>query len=199
MPVARVYLVKGTADDILDRVTKHSIADKVAWSLQIKAYTPRVAGGTGAGTPAVDAATVTLATFSDAPGREFGQSGETSDVFECSPQIEAVMELVGGRYRLTRTVKVSGYKVGFGDFEVKVGTVPASQRSDTHLTMAELRYHPCAYLDVAVPLLEAFADTVLPEGSSPAPIPETTQSDSEFDDRQVVPQYLTLLRSNKVL
>jgi hypothetical protein len=135
-------------------------------------------------------------------------------MLQCHPQIDRVMDLIKGRYRLMRTVKLSGVKLGLGDFELKVGTVPASQRSESAVTIAELKYHPSVYEDMCGAVLQSFADAVLPPNSTPATeflkdagtqggaAAAATTDDGdpvEFDDRQLVLQYLAVLREKKAL
>jgi len=219
MPVSRVYLLGGSADALVDRVKGHTVVEKLPWSVQCKAYRSTVQGNPAAaaaaeaapggglgGAGGALATTVTLVTFSDSPAQQFAETSGTGSVLQATPQIESIMELVGGRYRIMRTVKLTGFKLGLGDLELKVGTVPASQRSDNEITLAELKYHPCQHVATCGEVLEAFAAALLPEGSIPATkFLEREDGDAaadpaaEFNDRELVQQYLAVLREKKAL
>lgn len=182
---------------------------QVEWSVQCKSFgsTARAGGGgstaaSGPGGPTASAQTVALLSFSDSPAH-FVQAGENGELLQCTAQIETIMDLVGGRYRIMRTVKASGFKLWLGDLEIKVATVPASQRSESAVTLIELTYHPSVYEDECAPVLRAFAEAVLPPGTSDATellaAPVDPNPDGEFEVRQAVYQYLAALREKKVL
>ena len=131
----------------------------------------------------------------------------------CGAQIESVMDLLGGRYRIMRTVKIAGFKASLGDVELRVGQVPASARraEGSGVTVAEIRYLPCAFESTCSAVLQAVADAVLPRGwvaasdlidsalPAESAVGAAHDDEPEFNDRQLVRQYLAVLRDKKAL
>lgn len=191
---------------------------QIPWAVQCKGYSSTVrtpAGGMGVGSGGGDpsaGSAVTLVSFSDLPTLQFAQAGRDGEVLRCGAQMESVMELLGGRYRIMRTVRIAGFKLSLGDVELRVGQVPATTRraEGTGVTVAEIRYLPCAYESTCESVLQAFADAALPSGWTAVPdlfdisplepvVGAAHDDEPEFDDRQLVRQYLAILRDKKAL